>query len=92
MLRTYHILAVRDWLAQNAARIRLLFLPACSPELNPDQYLNQDVKSNSVGRRRARNADELIADVRGYLRGTQRQPAIVERYFHARPVRYAAAT
>jgi len=28
--------------------------------------------------------------VRGYLRSTQRQPAIVRRYFHAESVRYAA--
>lgn len=84
--------AVRDWLAQNAARIRLFFLPAYSPELNPDEYLNQDVKSNSVGRRRARDADELIANVRSYLRETQRNPTIVASYFHAESVRYAAET
>jgi transposase len=82
--------AVRDWLAQNQTRIRLFQLPAYSPELNPDEYLNQDVKSNSVGRRRARDVDELITNVRGYLRGTQKQPDIVASYFHAEPVRYAA--
>jgi transposase len=83
--------SVREWLDRHAERIRLFFLPAYSPELNPDEYLNQDVKSNSVGRRRARNADELIANVRGYLRGTQKQPNIVASYFHAESVRYAAA-
>lgn len=84
--------AVRSWLDGNADRIRLFFLPAYSPELNPDEYLNQDVKSNSVGRQRPRNADEMIANVRGYLRGTQRNPSIVASYFHPEPVRYAAAT
>jgi transposase len=84
--------AVRDWLAQNAVRIRLFFLPPYSPELNPDEYLNQDFKSNSVGRRRARGVDKLIANVRGYLRGTQKQPHIVASSFHAESVRYAAAT
>lgn len=84
--------AVRDWLDQNHARIRLFFLPAYSPDLNPDEYLNQDVKSNAVGRQRPRDADEMIANVRGYLRGTQRQPELVARYFHAEPVRYAAPT
>jgi len=28
--------------------------------------------------------------VRGYLAGTQRSPTIVQNYFHAEPVRYAA--
>jgi transposase len=82
--------AVRDWLVENAERIRLFRLPAYSPELNPDEYLNQDVKSNAVGRQRPRDAAEMIQTVRGYLRGTQRQPRLVERYFHAQPVRYAA--
>lgn len=82
--------AVRDWLASHPDRIRLFRLPAYSPELNPDEYLNQDVKSNAVGCQRPANATEMIQTVRGYLRGTQRQPSLVARYFHAEPVRYAA--
>lgn len=83
---------VRDWLARNVTRIRLFHLPAYSPDLNPDEYLNQDVKSNSVGRQRPRNVDEMVSNVRSYLRGTQKRPHIVAGYFHAEPVRYAAAT
>jgi transposase len=82
--------AVKRWLAENTDRIRHFLLPAYSPELNPDEYLNQDVKSNAVGRRRASNAAELLKNVRGYLAGTQRSPTIVQNYFHAEPVRYAA--
>lgn len=47
---------VKRWLAANTDRIRHFLLPAYSPELNPDEYLNQDVKTNAVGRRRAANA------------------------------------
>ena len=83
--------AVRHWLARNPQRIRLFRLPPYSPELNPDEYLNQDVKSNAVGRQRPRDVHDMIDTVRGYLRGTQRQPQLVARYFHAQPVRYAAA-
>jgi transposase len=82
--------AVKRWLEQNAEHIRHFLLPAYSPQLNPDEYLNQDVKSNAVGRRRATNAAELIDNVRGYLAGTQRSPQIVQNYFHAESVRYAA--
>ena len=42
------------------------------------------------GRRRARDAAELVHNVRGYLSSTQRSPQIVRNYFHAEPVRYAA--
>ena len=59
------------WIKKNAHRICLFFLPAYSPERNPDEMLNQDVKSNAVGRRRAHNQDELLKNVRGYLRCRQ---------------------
>ena len=81
---------VKKWLKRNDHRIQLFFLPAYSPELNPDEILNQDVKSNAVGRRRAHNQKELMANVRGYLRSRQRRPPIVQRYFHEKHVRYAA--
>ena len=81
---------VQAWLAQNATRIRLFFLPGYSPELNPDEVLNQDVKSNAVGRVRARNQQELVKNVRGFLRSRQRQPRIVRKYFQEEHIRYAA--
>ena len=52
--------------------------------------LNQDVKSNAVGRVRARNQQELVKNVRGFLRSRQRQPRIVQKYFQEQHVRYAA--
>jgi len=81
---------VRQWLKANAHRIRLFFLPGYSPELNPDEVLNQDVKTNAVGRRRARTQTELMTHVRGYLRSRQKQPCIVKSYFAEKHVRYAA--
>jgi hypothetical protein len=44
--------AVQRWLARHAGRVELFFLPGYSPDLNPDEFLNQDVKSNALGRRR----------------------------------------
>jgi len=81
---------VKRWLARHAARLELFFLPGYSPELNPDEFLNQDVKSNALGRQRPATRAEMIEGVRSYLRSTQRQPAIVKSYFQAESVRYAA--
>lgn len=83
--------AVKKWLSSRAERIRLFYLPRYSPELNPDEYLNNDVKNNASGRRRADNREDFIADIRGYLRSTQRQPEVVKSLFKAQPVRYAAS-
>jgi transposase len=81
---------VKTWSRKNIHHIRLFFLPSYSPELNPDELLNQDVKSNAVGRRRAPNQHEMITNVRSYLRSRQRKPHIVKQYFQEKHVRYAA--
>lgn len=46
---------VRDFLAGHADRVELMFLPPYSPELNPDEFLNQDVKANAVAATRPRD-------------------------------------
>lgn len=82
---------VREWMEENATRIEMFFLPGYSPELNPDEMLNQDVKSNAVGTRRPRNRLQMTRTVRGYLNRRRRDPNLVKRYFHEDSVRYAAA-
>jgi transposase len=87
----HHAKKVARWLKKNEHKIRLFYLPGYSPELNPDEMLNQDVKSNAVGKRRAHNQNELVKNVRSFLRGRQRKPHIVKKYFQEKHVRYAAA-
>lgn len=82
---------VTRWLAQQRRQLELFFLPPYSPELNPDELLNQDVKTNAVGRWRPRDQTEMMAHVRSYLRSTQRQPAVIRSYFQEAHVAYAAA-
>ena len=82
---------VRDYVAAHRDEIELHFLPGYSPELNPAECLNQDVKTNALGRRRPLDVHQLKADVRRFLRSCQRRPAKVARYFHERHVAYAAA-
>ena len=80
---------VERWIERHNRHIRLFFLPDYCPELNPDELLNQDVKSNAVGRQRPKNQPEMIHNVRLYLRSTQRQPDIVQSYFECEQVSYA---
>jgi DDE superfamily endonuclease len=55
--------AVSAWVGRHAERIELHFLPGYSPELNPVELLNHDVKANAAGRRRPRSADELRGEL-----------------------------
>ena len=44
--------AVKRWAKKHTKHFHIFYLPGYSPELNPDEMLNQDVKSNAVGRAR----------------------------------------
>jgi len=46
-----------------------------SPELNPDKLLNQDVKTNALGRVRPMNLQEMMSNVRSYLRSRRLDPS-----------------
>ena len=81
---------VSGWLERHPKRIELHFLPGYSPELNPVELLNHDVKANAAGRRRARSAVELADELRAYARHRQRHPAVVIRFFQHPDTCYAS--
>lgn len=89
---THHAKAVKRWVEQRDDRIELCFLPSYSPELNPDEMLNQDVKRHLREiYPRPTDKPSLKTAVRCFLARRQRQPHIVRNYFHAPTVTYAAA-
>jgi len=82
--------SVSRWLAEHREQIRIFCLPSYSPELNPDELLNQDVKTNALGRVRPVNVQEMMDNVRSYLRITQARPKLVKNYLRERHVQYVA--
>lgn len=82
--------AVNKWLNKNERRIKMVLMPGYCPELNPDELLNQDVKTNAVGRQRAKDIEELEGNVGQYLTQRQTFPELVKKYFHKPSVVYAA--
>lgn len=68
---------VRTWLAAHAEEIELHFLPPYSPELNPDELVNADLKHSLPKGHQARNRAELAAETRRFFRRRQRQPHVV---------------
>ena len=43
-LRVHHSKPVKKWVAEHAEKIELFYLPSYSPELNPEERLNADLK------------------------------------------------
>lgn len=75
---------------QHKSRLRLIRMPGYCPELNPDELLNQDVKTNGLGKSRPTDRIELMAIVRSHLYRRQKQPQVIKNLFGEEHVRYAA--
>jgi hypothetical protein len=52
--------------------------------------LNQDVKTNGLGKSRPANRTELMSTVRSHLYRRQKQPQVIKNQFQEKHVRYAA--
>jgi transposase len=81
---------VRSWLEERLGSIEVFFLPPYSPELNPDEYLNGDLKRAVQQDVPPKDAGELRQTARKHLRKIQRAKHRVQRYFVHPNIRYAA--
>jgi transposase len=90
-LRAHDCKEVWDWVDQHADRIDLFLLPRRSPELNPDEYLNNDLKGNVHRAGLPNNQDELADRIHAFLLKLLELPGHVMSYFQHPCVQYAAA-
>jgi transposase len=81
---------VLAWVAEHKQHISFHFLPGYSPELNPVELLNHDVKANAVGRKRPRSLAEMKDSITNYLTDRRRAPDIIRRFFAHPATVYAA--
>jgi transposase len=89
-LRVHHSRKVRDWLEDKREHIELFFLPSYAPDLNPDEYLNCDLKARLNAAEPVRSDSQLKTKVLSHLRTLQRSPDRVKAYFQNEHIRYAA--
>jgi transposase len=81
---------LNEWLSENKTRIEVFFLPPYSPELNPQEYVNQDVKTNVIGKKRPINKAQMRDNVESFMYKRKKDKIQVQKYFHEKHVRYAA--
>jgi transposase len=89
-LRVHHAKPVKAWLAANKEHIEVFYLPSYSPELNPDEMANADLKQAVTKLAPARTKLQLVKATSSHLRSVQRQPERLRKYFEHEPIRYAA--
>jgi transposase len=89
-LRVHHAKLVKAWLEKHSDEIEVFYLPSYSPELNPDEYLNCDLKTGIRSAAPARNQSDLKKKVLGHMRMLQKKPQRVAKYFNHPAIKYAA--
>lgn len=66
---------------ETGGRLKIFFLPPYSPDLNPDEWVWNNVKNDRVARQVIMGKDDLKAKATGALRRLQKLPDVVRGFF-----------
>lgn len=89
-LRVHHSKIVKAWVAERIDQIELFYLPTYSPQLNPEERLNADLKQEMGRKVPVRTKAKLREAASEHMAMLDRTPERVIAYFQDRRVRYAA--
>ncbi|MGH9439328.1 MAG: IS630 family transposase [Terriglobia bacterium] len=89
-LGVHHCKPVKAWLAEHDQELEVFYLPSYSPELNPDERLNADLKQAMGSKVPARTQPKLEAAARTHMQKLECEPHRVKAYFQDPRVNYAA--
>jgi transposase len=89
-LRVHKSKAVMKWMEEHAGEVELHYLPAYSPELNPDEYLNNTVKGRLRNMTRVADQKGLQKQFMGVMRSLARSRDQIRKMFRHPRVSYAA--
>jgi transposase len=87
--RSHRSKQVQEWLKDHEKAIRIFYLPSYCPELNPDEFLNQDVKAH-LGKKSLKNKSEMIKKLNSHLKMRQKQPDVIQNFIRGCHPKYAA--
>lgn len=88
--RVHHSKMVKEWAEENKDRIALFYIPSYSPERNPDEYLNCDLKQGLSVKKSPKDRDTLQQNVQSHMGMLQDTPDRVKKYFKHKSIQYAA--
>lgn len=89
-LRVHHSKPVKAWVEERKAEIELFYLPSYSPELNPEERLNPDLKRAIGSKVPARTKTKLRNAATDHMTELEKSPERVKAFFQDPKVRYAA--
>ncbi len=89
-LRVHHSKIVKKWVEEKLEHIELFFLPSYSPEKNPDEYLNCDLKYALSEKPAPKNEKQLEENVKNHMKMLTKNNQRVAKYFNHKDIKYAA--
>jgi transposase len=89
-LRVHHSKPVKEWLEKHEQEIEIFYLPSYSPELNPDERLNADLKYAMGSKVQVRTKKKLRDATNQHMTMLENSPERVKSYFQDPRVKYAA--
>lgn len=90
-LQVHHSAVVKEWLSKHTGRLEVFELPRRAPELNPDEYLNNDVKREVKSEGLPDSQPALRSRLQHVMKKLVNLPKHVISYFLHPCVLYAAA-
>jgi transposase len=90
-LRAHMTPAVQAWALAHRDRLEVFYLPRYAPELNPDEYLNHDLKGQVHTAGLPHDKAEVRSHIQEFMRRLLHLPERVMSYFQHPSVQYAAA-
>jgi transposase len=89
-LRVHHSKIVKQWAEDNKEKIELFYLPSYSPEKNPDEYLNCDLKYGMSEKPAPKNQKQLQDNIENHMNMLTQNSERVKKYFNHQDIKYAA--
>lgn len=89
-LRVHHAKTVKAWPFEHKDKIEVFYLPSYSPELNPEERLNADLKQTIGKKVPARTKAKLRAATEQHMANLAQNPESIHCFFQNRWVKYAA--
>lgn len=91
-LKVHHSKPVKEWLGKWKSRVEVFYLPAYSPDLNPDEHLNADLKHGVGSKAPARTKVHLQKTATEHMIMLEGNPKRIRKYFKDPAIQYAAAS
>ena len=91
-LRVHHSKIVKKWEEEHKAEIELFYLPSYSPDRNPDEYLNCDLKYGLSDKPAPKTVEKLKENLESHshMNMLQENSDRVVKYFNHPSIKYAA--